>query len=218
LCKENQVEENICCAGLISGEHGLFNWSEHAGTYDFFDMKGDLQALFSELQQSGIQFIPGEHPGLHPGKTAEIRHGSQSIGWLGALHPKLLDEFDLSTEVILFELMISTLQDTPQLTYQPISKYPLIRRDLSLLIDETVDATALETVVREVLDPKMLKECYIFDVYTGGNLAEEQKKSVALGMVLQSNERTLVDADIQAMMADVISALEKKLNAVLRAA
>ncbi|PJD92550.1 MAG: phenylalanine--tRNA ligase subunit beta [Legionella sp.] len=216
LLEQDKVEEKVCCAGLIMGEYGQFNWSEQSSTYDFYDMKGDLQALFTALHHDDIRFMTGEHPALHPGKTAKIMHGSEQIGWIGALHPRLLDVFDLSTDVILFELMISSFQEKNRIIYQPISKYPQIRRDLSLLLDESVSAESLEAVVRGVLDPKILKSFYVFDVYTGGGLALEHKKSVALGMVLQHAERTLTDADINTMMTAVVEALEKDVQAVLR--
>ena len=83
-------------------------------------------------------------------------------------------------------------------------------------MDAHIRAQAIEDVVRAVLDPNILKDFYIFDVYTGGGLADEHKKSVALGLLLQSNERTLVDDEIHAMIAAVVTALQQKLNAVLR--
>ena len=179
-------------------------------------MKGDLQALFGTMKQADIHFVPDQHAALHPGKTAKIMCGEQPIGWIGALHPRLLDTLDLDAEVIVFELMLDSLPQHPSITYQSISKYPQIRRDLSLLLDAHISAQAIEDVVRAVLDPNILKDFYIFDVYTGGGLADEHKKSVALGLLLQSNERTLVDDEIHAMIAAVVTALQQKLNAVLR--
>ncbi len=225
LCETGKVfilngeifEEKLACAGLMVGTHGQYNWPETATPYDFFDMKGDLEALFTELKLPNVHFITGEHDALHPGKTAKIMCGTQAIGWLGALHPRLLDDLDLDAETIVFEIMVSALPQSPQTTYQSISKYPQIRRDLSLLVDETVTAAAIETVVREIIDPKILKSFYIFDVYTGGGLDAEHKKSIALGLLLQSDDRTLVDEEIHVMIANVVDALQKKLQAVLRA-
>ena len=113
--------------------------------------------------------------------------------------------------------MVSALPQVPQTSYQSISKYPQIRRDLSLLVEETVTAASIEAVVRDMIDPKILKSFYIFDVYTGGGLEAEHKKSIALGLLLQSDERTLVDEEIHAMMSNVVSALQTKLQAILRA-
>ncbi|HVT62165.1 MAG TPA: phenylalanine--tRNA ligase subunit beta, partial [Legionellaceae bacterium] len=193
---ENGVEEKTCCAGLITGEHGQFNWADHAALYDFFDMKGDLQALFDNLQYHDIRFVPGEHSALHPGKTAQIMYGDMHIGWIGALHPRLLDMLDVTADVIVFEFKTALLQDKPPVKYCAISKYPQIRRDLSLLVDTHISAAQLEAVVRNTISPTILKSCYIFDVYTGGNLADEGKKSVAMGMILQSDDHTLVDTEI----------------------
>ncbi len=217
LLNEGQVEEKLACAGLIVGTHGQYNWTEVDSTYDFYDMKGDLEALFATLQRKDIRFIPDEHTALHPGKTAKILCDGQDIGWIGALHPRLVDNLDLDAEVIVFEFMVSAFIQQPSIVYQSISKYPQIRRDLSLLLDEHVHATELESVIRSVLDPKTLKAFYIFDVYTGGGLAAEHKKSVALGLVLQSDERTLIDAEIHAMISAVVTALETQVGAVLRA-
>lgn len=217
LLNGEHVEESVACAGLIVGTHGQYNWSETETAYDFFDMKGDLQALFTQLKQPDIHFIPDQHVALHPGKTAKIMCGSHPIGWLGVLHPRLMDQLDIDAEIIVFELMISSLAPSPAVSYHAISKYPQIRRDLSLLVDEHVSAQAIEEVIRSVIDPSILKEFYIFDVYTGGGLAADNKKSVALGLLLQSDDRTLVDEEIHAMISSVVTALQHTLNAVLRA-
>ncbi|MCX7090001.1 MAG: phenylalanine--tRNA ligase subunit beta [Legionellales bacterium] len=217
LLNGEQIEEKLAFAGLMVGTHSQYNWSETAASYDFFDMKGDLEALFADLKLPNIHFVTGEHDALHPGKTAQIMCGTQAIGWIGALHPRLLDCFDIEAETIVFELMVSALPQVPQTSYQSISKYPQIRRDLSLLVEETVTAASIEAVVRDMIDPKILKSFYIFDVYTGGGLEAEHKKSIALGLLLQSDERTLVDEEIHAMMSNVVSALQTKLQAILRA-
>ncbi len=216
LAKGDSFEEKPVCAGLVVGAYGQYNWSETDTDYDFFDMKGDLEALISELKLRDIQFVAGEHSALHPGKTAKIMCGAQIIGYVGALHPRLMDVLDIDAEVLVFELVISELPKPAHATYQSISKYPQIRRDLSILVAESVSATAIETVVRRAIDPKILKSFYIFDVYTGGGLAAEQKKSIALGMLLQSDERTLVDEEIHAMITSVVTALQQQLQAVLR--
>ena len=218
LLNGNKVEELVTCAGLIVGTQGQYNWSEPESQYDFFDMKGDLQALFGTLQHHDIRFIAAQHVALHPGKTAKIILGDTTIGWIGALHPRLVDNLDLDAEIIVFELILSALPAATSILYEPISKYPQIRRDLSILVDEQISAQTIEQVVREAVDPQILKDFYIFDVYTGGGLAEEHKKSVALGLLFQSNDRTLVDDEINAILMSTVTALEKKIQAVLRTA
>lgn len=214
----DSVVEKVVCAGLITGEYGQFNWNDVSAKYDFYDMKGDLQALFEALQHPDITFVAGTHPALHPGKAANIMFAGQSIGWIGALHPRLLDGLDLCNDVVLFEFMVSELQDKQPVVYRSISKYPQIRRDLSLLVDEQVSASDVEAIVREVVAPQYLKSFYVFDVYTGGGLALDHKKSMAIGLVLQSDERTLNDVDVNAIMTDVVKALEQHVAAELRTA
>lgn len=217
LLNGDHVKESVTCAGLMVGSYGQYNWSETETPYDFFDMKGDLQALFTLLKQPDIHFISDQHVALHPGKTAKIMRGSNPIGWLGVLHPRLMDQLEVDAEIIVFELMISSLAPSPAMSYHAISKYPRIRRDLSLLVDEHVSAQAIEEVIRSVIDSSILKEFYIFDVYTGGGLAADNKKSIALGLLLQSDDRTLVDEEIHAVISSVVSTLQHTLNAVLRA-
>ena len=128
----------------------------------------------------------------------------------------MLNALDLTQEVIVFEIQLSTLTTPRRTVYQTISKYPHIRRDLSLCLDEQVRAEDLERVVREAVDPSYLKDFYVFDVYTDAALASDHKKSMAIGLVLQSDVRTLQDEEVQTMMTAVILALEKQLSAVLR--
>ena len=216
LHTDGRLEERFACAGLMVGEFGQFSWSDQAGQYDLFDMKGELQALFATLKLDDIDFIAGVHPALHPGKTAQVVRAGRPIGWLGVLHPRLSEVFDVSADVMMFEVNVSLLHTSQRLVYQSISKFPQIRRDLSLLVDEEVTAASLEAVVRDVVDPALLKGFYIFDVYTGGDLASEHKKSLALGVVLQSDHHTLNDTDINVIMNSIVAKLEHTLQAVLR--
>ena len=216
LLEANQVVEQPTCGGLLVGTHGQYNWCETDAAYDFYDMKGDLQALLATLKIPNVQFVRGEHAALHPGKTAKLMLDTKIIGWIGALHPRLIDMLDIDAEVFVFELVLSALPTCAAVVYQPISKYPQIRRDLSIVLDEQISAHEIEAVVRAAIEPSLLKSFYIFDVYTGGGLAEEHKKSVALGILLQSDERTLVDEEIHVMMSNVVTALQQKLHAVLR--
>ena len=214
----DDLMEISTCAALMTGEYGQFNCHEHSDHYDFYDMKGDVEALCADLGLRDIQFIANEHPALHPGKTAEINYKGQVIGWMGALHPRLLNALDLNQEVFLFEIEIPPLLSRVKPLYQRISKYPFIRRDLSLCVNEETAAAELERVARETLDPRFLKSFYVFDVYTDAALAQQRKKSIAIGMVLQDDKATLQDADIQEMMAALIRALETQLSASLRTA
>ncbi|MDP3705687.1 MAG: phenylalanine--tRNA ligase subunit beta [Legionellaceae bacterium] len=213
---DGQVQELPCIAGLVMGQYGQLNWSESSGTYDFYDVKGDLQSLFVSLNQHDLHFISGQHAALHPGKTAKIVRGTQELGWVGVLHPRLMDALDLHDDVILFELSLSAMLGKTLVSYQAISKYPQTRRDLSLIVDEQVSAMQIEQAVRDVVDPLCLKAFDIFDVYTGESIPEN-KKSLAIALTLQNDNRTLVDTEINTIIDQILKKLAEVFSVVLRA-
>ncbi len=209
------LHERPCVAGLITGEQGNMNWSESARMLDFYDMKGDLQALFAMLQIQEVRFIADNHPALHPGQSARILMGEKPVGWVGALHPGLLEELGLNAEVLLFELSLAPLTNDTSIRYQPISKYPQIRRDLSLMVNKSVTAGEIELAVRDVVEPGLLKSVDIFDVYTGESIPAD-KKSLAMALTLQDEKRTLIDAEITAVIDTILKKLDVDLAIVLR--
>lgn len=209
------LQERACIAGLMTGEHGSLNWSESAQLFDFYDMKGDLQGLFASLQLNDARFVAASHPTLHPGKSARILIGDKEAGWIGVLHPKLQDELDLTEETMLFELSLSTLVNDKPICYQKISKYPQIRRDLSLLVDVSVQASQIEHAVRQVVDSSWLKAFDVFDVYVGESIPTG-KKSVAIALTLQDDRRTLVDSEINAVISAILKKLEDEFTIILR--
>jgi phenylalanyl-tRNA synthetase beta chain len=204
----NQIlTERPCVAGLVMGEHGHLNWSEPTRKYDFFDLKGDLQALFSLENLETIDYKADSHPALHPGKSARILINNQEAGWLGVLHPRLLDALDISVDVMVFELNLEQLLETKPPRFQPISKYPQIRRDLSFLVEQEISVAQIEGAIREIVAANLLKGFDVFDVYTGESIPNG-KKSLAISVTLQDDSRTLVDAEINT----IIDAILKKLN------
>ena len=209
------LHERPCLAGLLTGEQGSMNWSESARKFDFFDMKGDLQALFAVLQMPDVRFVAAEHPALHPGQSARILIGEQEAGWIGVLHPRLLDALDLNVEVMLFECSLAALIHDKPVRYKQISKYPQIRRDLSLLVDETVSAGQIEHAVRDVVSTDLLKAFDVFDLYTRESIPAG-KKSLAIALTLQNEKRTLVDAEINAVIGGVLKKLSIEFSITLR--
>ena len=209
------LQERSSIAGLITGEQGGLNWSEPQRMFDFYDMKGDLQSLFTRLNRRDVQFVSATHDALHPLQSARIMMGGIEAGWLGVLHPRLVDALQINGDVMLFELDLSSfVHDIPK-HYQPISKYPQIRRDLSLLVNDTVSAGQIEQAVREVVDAGWLKAFDVFDVYTGDNIPLG-KKSLAIALTLQDDHRTLVDAEINATIGAIINKLDDEFAIILR--
>jgi phenylalanyl-tRNA synthetase beta chain len=209
------LQERPCVAALLMGDYGQSNWSETAGVFDFYDMKGDIEALFADLKLRDVEYIPATHPALHPGQSARIVVNGRDAGWLGVLHPRLLDELGIQHEVILFELSLFTLTQIKPVRYQQISKYPQIKRDLSLLANIDVSASDIERVVRDEVDTAWLKSFDVFDVYTGENIPAG-KKSLAIGLTLQDDHRTLVDLEINAIIDAILKRLENQFAITLR--
>jgi phenylalanyl-tRNA synthetase beta chain len=183
---------------------------------DFYDVKADLQALFTAT--GGSDSFVFEAPAtplscLHPGRAARILRQGREIGWLGELHPSLVKELDFTHAPVLFELEIDALGvEKPQ--YREISRFPQVRRDLAVVVDETVALSALaERVV--LTASSLLCDLRIFDVYRGQGV-EAGRKSVALGLIFQDISRTLTDEDVERLIASIVADLRVNLNARIR--
>jgi phenylalanyl-tRNA synthetase beta chain len=213
---ENQkLTERPCIAGLLTGEQGTLHWGESNRFYDFYDLKGELEALFALLKLTTATFIPAVHEALHPGQSAQIIINEQPAGWLGVLHPRISAALDLHQDVLVFELNLDLLINRVAPRYKAISKYPQIRRDLSFLVDKQVAAGEIDALVRSLVQEEWLKSFDIFDVYTGKGIPEG-KKSLAIAMTLQDSGRTLVDGEINLLISAIIKALESKFSIILR--
>ena len=218
---EGSLEEKHCFAGLILGEVVASNWLLEKRRFDFYDLKGDLQALFSSLHLPDLEFRAiGSHTALHPGKSAQLWLNGQAVGWCGVLHPCLAETLDLVDEVIIFELQLEQLIARPATRYEAISKFPFIRRDLALLVDNTLTFADVESLVKQTVDEvpahkAWLKSFDIFDVYVGAGIPAN-KKSFAVSLVLQDDYRTLVDSEINEVINAIITRLGEKLAITLR--
>ena len=210
-----ELQEQPCIAGLMMGTCGSMNWSQPTRLYDFYDLKGDLEALFTELKLKSVAFSASAHPALHPGKSAAIEIAGKHLGWIGVLHPRYNDYLNVNQEVMLFELSTQALITTDQPKYKVISKYPQIRRDLSFLVDEEVTAQQIEQAVRATITEDWLKAFDIFDVYNGSGIPAG-KKSIAIAMTLQDDKRTLVDAEINSLISAILTTLETNFSIILR--
>ena len=183
---------------------------------DFYDVKGDLEALITATGSSGSFVF--ETPAmplacLHPGRAARILRQGREVGWLGELHPLLVKELDFTYTPVLFELDVDALAVEKPL-YREISRFPQVRRDLALVVDETVALSALaERVV--LAASSLLCDLRIFDVYRGPGV-EAGRKSVALGLIFQDISRTLTDDDVERLMASISADLRVSLNARIR--
>jgi phenylalanyl-tRNA synthetase beta chain len=178
---------------------------------DFYDVKSDLEALFASTgAAASFAFEAGSLAALHPGRTARVLRRGKSVGWLGELHPMLVKSLDFTYPPVLFELDFAALA-VQQAPYQEISRYPQVRRDLAVVVDEAVTLSTLTERVTLVTS-SLLRSLRIFDVYRGPGL-EEGRKSVALGLIFQDISRTLTEQEVEGLMASVKVDLRENLNA-----
>jgi phenylalanyl-tRNA synthetase beta chain len=209
------LEEIETLAGIATGARWPEQWGGPREALDFYDVKADvLGALALTGDVSSVRFEADTHAGLRPGRTARIYLGSTAVGWLGELHPQAVKAIDLPSSPFLFELEIDSAFASKQLKFNSISKFPSVRRDLAIVVDESVPLAVLQENVT-VSASGLLSELRVFDVYRGPGI-ESGRKSIALGLILQDSSRTLTDVDADAVVTAVVARLRDELSATIR--
>jgi len=213
---DNEIKQEIMLSGVITGGRHPEHWDGKAEAVDFYDIKHDVEMLlhFAAPRDETV-FVASEHPALHPGQSARIKCGDETLGWLGRIHPALANSLDLDKNTCLFELRYAAIRQGSLAHFQPISRYPSIRRDLAVVVDMDTTAADLQRVVAEAAGA-LLQELVIFDVYQGKGV-ETGRKSIAFGLILQDYSRTLTEQDIEAIVARVTRRLDEEFGATLRA-
>jgi phenylalanyl-tRNA synthetase beta chain len=205
-------------------------WSQPTRDVDFFDLKGDVEDLLRHRQD--VRFVVAAHPALHPGRSARIDLAGQSIGWIGELHPRLQQKYELPKATVVFELDADALLAQPIPRAEPVPRYPSVQRDVALWFDERVTQRQIDDVVASLQqnDPRLasLRDFRLFDVYrpsvgdssrlpgVAANALLNKEKSLAFRIQLQDTERTLSDADADAAVTAIIDELGARLGARLR--
>ncbi len=212
--KNDNMQQQKMLSGLVLGSAYSEQWGVETRKVDFFDVKADVQALFS-LTGADVQFVPAKHPSLHPGQTAEIlSQQGDKIGWLGMLHPSLEKQLGFDTQVFLFELDQELLLNKQIPKFKPLSKYPSVRRDLALIVKEEIAVSEIISCIRGCAE-RTLQDIVVFDIYRGKGV-EEGTKSVALSLIIQDFSQTLTDSEIDAIFSRLLETLTTKINAKLR--
>ncbi len=202
-------------AGLVLGNAVPEQWDAPNRKVDFYDVKADVEALLALTgDDNGFIFKAGSHPALHPGQTARIFHGSESVGLLGAIHPEVAKKMDLTYPLYLFELEVQRALSARLPQFAEISRFPSIRRDLAVIVDEALVLDQLKAAVRASAS-LLLRDLSVISVYRGEQIGKG-KKSIALSLHLQDTSRTLTDDDADRVMAQVIESLRAQLGANIR--
>ncbi len=206
---------------VLSGQRTVLGWQNgESGTYDFFDLKGMLEALFNELHLS-ISYEPVEHPSYRPGRTARLLLGENQVGVMGELHPLVVEQFDVQLEdkdqpVLAADIDLDALiaHIPSHYPYDPISQYPAVHEDIAVVVDKDVAAKAVEEAIRKS-GGFLLKDVELFDLYEGEQIGSG-KKSLAYHLTFQAPDKTLTDKVVQKSRKKIIGQLKHRLNAQLR--
>ena len=196
--------------GLVYGDLLPEQWGAPARRVDFFDLKGDLE----QLAGHALDTRRGVHPALHPGQSAEVWVDGRAIGWIGTLHPRLVQALDLASAPVLFELDSSALAQRALPRHGGLSRFPQVRRDLAFVLDVHTPAGELLAVLHEAA-PGPVRSIDVFDDYRGKGLGENQK-SLAVRVVMQDTERTLTDQEVDGAVQKLVDAALRQCNASLR--
>ncbi|PZP62344.1 MAG: phenylalanine--tRNA ligase subunit beta [Pseudoxanthomonas spadix] len=196
--------ETLRIAAAVCGDAHARQWGVSARAVDFHDLKGDLESL-AAASGAVLTFEPAGEGFGHPGRSARVLREGQVIGWIGQLHPRLLKALDLDVPVLAFELDLAPLVQRQIPRAGELSRFPSVRRDLAFSVAETVPFAAIERTVRQAAGP-LLRQVLLFDRYVGPGV-ETGQKSLAMGLILQDNTRTLNDRDVDEAVAATVAAL-----------
>ena len=192
-------------AGLAYGAVLPEQWGAAARNVDFYDVKADVEALFAP---AALIFIAAAHPASHPGRSAQILLNGQAVGWIGELHPQWQQQYELPQSVVWFEVDQTALMQASVPRVAEISKFPPVRRDLAVVVDEGVTVQSLLDAMQSENVPNVI-ELALFDQYRGKGV-EQGKKSLAFRVLLQDTKKTLTDAEIDPGVARLVAVLQKQ--------
>ncbi len=186
-------------------------WDTAARGVDFFDVKADLENLIAPLP---VRFEPAAHPALHPGRSARVLVDGKPAGWVGELHPKWQQKYELPQPPVLFEVEAESLESVPLPRPEVPSKYPPVVRDMALLFDANTPVQAVFDAI-QAENPPIVRAVRLFSLYRGESLPAG-RKSLAFRVVMQHTERTLTDAEADAARDALVALLGRKFSAILR--
>jgi phenylalanyl-tRNA synthetase beta chain len=196
--------QHECLAGLAYGAVLSEQWGAAARNVDFFDVKGDVEALFAPRD---LSFEAAVHPASHPGRSARILLDGKAVGWIGELHPQWQQQYDLPQALVWFEVDLAALTAGKVPTVNEVSKLPPVRRDLAVVVDEKVAVQSLLTALQSDKAPFVV-ELGLFDVYRGKGV-EDGKKSLAFRVLLQDTQKTLTEIEIDNSIARLVAVLQR---------
>ncbi len=217
--QKESLSEYWHVAAVACGSAVPEQWGVDTRKTDFFDLKGDLEALLSLRGHAGglsgeVEFRNIELAWLHPGQAAMVSIDGIDIGWAGSVHPAILKQLEIKDSVLAFELDIDIFSKRELINTKNISRFPFVRRDLALVVPENINFAEIKRNVID-LSGDLLINLILFDLYSGQNV-EKGYKSMAIGLILQNVSCTLTDEVVDSLVQNVVQGLEKRLDAQLR--
>ncbi len=201
-------------AGLAYGSSQELQWGAKERAVDFYDVKGDVEALLAPRK---LRFVPLEHPALHPGRSAQIEFEGQAIGFVGELHPRWRQAYELPVAPIVFELDAEALVQRDVPAFQPIPRQQSVWRDIAVIATDLVTHDALIDTVRSA--NSLVRSARLFDVYKPAAASADMalgEHSLAVRLELLDDATTLTDERIEAAVAEVLQSLAARLGVRLR--
>ena len=209
-------------AGLCHGAVDTLQWGRAERSPDFFDIKGDVQALLAPLQPT---FTASEHPAMHPGRCASVWLGERCIGHLGELHPKWRQAYELAQAPVMFELSLDAVLQRDVPVFKPVSRHQPVERDIAIVVLESVTHAAVIDAIHAPGNT-LLRDAVLFDVYrprravdgsvvSGSGLGGDEK-SLAVRLTLSRDDATLSDMEIESVLKDVVDSLVRRVGGRLR--
>jgi len=201
----------------LANEPKMLTLGAYGEGYDFFTLKGAVEAILRELRVFDIAFVScKDDPSYHPGRCAGVYAGGKLLGVIGQIHPTVAANYDVDCELYCAELSFDALLEAegPGAEYRPLPRFPAVSRDIAVVCKETVTVGALEACIRKA-GGKLLRDIVLFDIYRGQGIAEGCK-SVAFSLTLRADDRSITAAEADEEVKDVLDALGKELGATLR--
>ena len=211
--KSNNVSEKKLVAGLMSGKKSSDNWKEKFDNLTFYDLKGLVQDLLSDFSQPNSYSLCNVDF-LHPGMSSAISFEKKTIGFLGSIHPVVLNKVGVKDDLFIFSFELDKLIFESSKSFEEYSKFPSSARDLAFVFDKEVNADEIKEVIQNSAG-EFYKDLEIFDIYEGERI-DAGKKSIALSISWQSSSKTLLDGDIDTAVEKIVNSIKKELDGTLR--
>ncbi|EXI61871.1 phenylalanyl-tRNA synthetase [Mannheimia granulomatis] len=212
---ESGVRQEYVFGAAIVGDKRPVHWENKSESADFFDLKGDIERILSLTSvRHDLEFVAKQFPALHPGQSAAIMLDGKEIGFIGTIHPSIVQKLCIKGKPIVCEILASAISERPVAQAGEISRFPANNRDIAVVVDESTPAGEVLNACRKAAGSQLVA-LNLFDVYRGANL-DADKKSLAISLTVQNTEKTLEEDEINAVVQSVLDELAKRFNAVLR--